>query len=506
MDNQFVLEMEDIHKSFYGIPVLKGVHFRVRPGEVHVLLGENGAGKSTLMKILSGVYRAERGIVKLNGKQIHIENPAHSLNMGIGMVYQELSVVPDLTVVENIWLGNLPQKSGFIDWKEARQKTRQIFDDMDITVDVNARTALYDLGIQQLIEIFRVVSKNGRIIILDEPTSSLTDIEIEKLFETIRRLKKQGVSFIYITHKLNEVFEIGDYVTVLRDGSTVGETMKISGDILENDLITMMVGRTIEEQRPKEYNITDEVILEVRNFSDGKNFFDVSFDLHRGEVLGVAGIVGSGRTDLANALFGLGRKSRQGTITLGNGRYFPKSPDLAIKKHIGLITKDRKSGLLLHMPVSVNITIAKKEGVVSCGFRRIRNELNESKKYIELLRIAVDNSSRRRTRDLSGGNQQKVALARWICNGTGIFIMNEPTRGVDVGARVEVYKFINQITRNGGAVIMISSDMPELLGMSDNIIAVKKGRIVAQMDARSCTQEQIFEKVAGTREPAAVIN
>jgi ABC-type sugar transport system ATPase subunit len=491
--------MEDIRKSFYGIYVLNNVNFSVLPGEVHVLLGENGAGKSTLMKILSGAYRADSGKIKLNGEYVYIDNPAHSLRMGIGMVYQELSVVPDMTVVENVLLGNLPKSGGFIKWKEAKQKTKKIFEDLNIDIDINARTAMYDLGIQQLIEIFRVVSKNVKILILDEPTSSLTDIEIEKLFETIRRLKKQGVSFVYITHKLNEVFEIGDHVTVLRDGSTVGETMKISREISENHLVAMMVGRTISEQRPKEINIGEEVVLDVKNLSDNKNFFDISFELHRGEVLGVAGIVGSGRTNLANALFGLSRIS-SGEIKLRQNDYAPKNPQGAIKEHFGLITKDRRNGLLLHMPISTNITISKKDGIIAYGFRRLKNEITEAKKYIDLLRIATDTPVRR-TRDLSGGNQQKVAVARWICNDTEIFIMNEPTRGVDVGARVEVYKYINQITRNGGAVIMISSDMPELLGMSDNIVVMKRGKIVAKMRTGECTQEMIFEKAAGSETP-----
>lgn len=493
---EYLLEMRNTKKSFYGIQVLNDVSFGVRPGEVHVLLGENGAGKSTLMKILSGVYKADGGDVLINGEPVEIKNPAHSIDLGIGMVYQELSVVPELTVVENIWLGNLPRKAGFIKWSEAKAKTQQIFDNLGVDININKRASTYDLGIQQLIEIFRVVFRDVKLVILDEPTSSLTDVETEKLFETIRKLKKEGVSFVYITHKLEEVFEIGDRITVLRDGSTIGETIESVADIQEDKIITMMVGRPIEEQHPKEHNMKDDVVLDVQDLTNNKNFFDISFQLHAGEILGVAGLVGSGRSALAKALFGL-EKVREGDITLHHEKYTSESPAKAIKNHMGLITKDRKDGLLLHMPISVNVSISKKDGIVKGGFRQIKNEIKEANKYIDILSIAA-NSPTRRVRDLSGGNQQKVAVARWLCNDTEIFLMDEPTRGVDVGSRVEIYNLMNEITRNGGAILMISSDMPELLGMADNIIVMRHGRITAKMNAQECTQERIFEKAAGS--------
>lgn len=496
-ETEYSLEMKDIVKSFYGVTVLRGVNFGVKPGEVHVLLGENGAGKSTLMKILSGVYKADSGDILLEGEKVVVKDPAHSLSLGIGMVYQELSLVPEVSVVENIWLGNLPAgKMRFIDWNSAKKKTKQIFNDLEVDIDVNRKTSLYDLGIQQLIEIFRVISKNVKIVILDEPTSSLTDVEVEKLFRTIRTLKKQGIAFVYITHKLEEVFEIGDRVTVLRDGSTIGNTIEDLKETTEDDLVRMMVGRTIDEQYPKAPAVTPEVMLEARGLSDGKNFFDVSFTLHRGEVLGVAGLVGSGRSNLARALFGL-RRLKSGEIVYKGNPYFPKNASTAIENRFGLITKDRKDGLLLHMPIRTNICISKKKGLVKGGFRLQAKEREEAEKYIGLLNIDTT-SSGKKVRDLSGGNQQKVAIARWICNGTELFIMDEPTRGVDVGARVEVYKLINEITGNGGAVLMISSDMPELLGMSDTIMVMKKGRITAMLESGECTQELILEKAAGS--------
>ena len=355
---EYILEMKDIVKSFYGVTVLRGVNFGVRPGEVHVLLGENGAGKSTLMKILSGVYKADSGDILIDGKKADVRDPAHSLALGIGMVYQELSLVPEVSVVENIWLGNLPAgKMKFIDWNGAKKRTKQIFDDLGVDIDVNRKTSSYDLGIQQLIEIFRVISKEVKIVILDEPTSSLTDVEVEKLFRTIRKLKKQGISFVYITHKLEEVFEIGDRVTVLRDGSTIGNTIETIEEATEDGLVRMMVGRTIDEQYPKISSVTPEVILEARGLSDGKNFFDASFTLHKGEVLGVAGLVGSGRSNLARALFGL-RRLTDGEITYRGERYAPKNPSRAIENRFGLITKDRKDGLLLHMPIRTIIRIS----------------------------------------------------------------------------------------------------------------------------------------------------
>lgn len=491
----YILEMKDIRKSFYGISVLGGVHFGVLPGEVHVLLGENGAGKSTLMKILSGVYQADGGEIVWEGNPVDIKNPTHSLDLGIGMVYQELSVVPSMSVVENIWLGNLPKKAGFIKWNRAKQKTRHIFEELQIPLDINASASSYDLGIQQLIEIFRVIQRNVKLVILDEPTSSLTDVETEKLFQTIRTLKARGVSFVYITHKLEEVFEIGDRVTVLRDGSSIGNTIENLQDVSQSQLVDMMIGRSIDDQHPKEYNMQEQVILEAQGIGDGNNFFEIDFKLHKGEVLGLAGLVGSGRSKLARALFGL-EKMQTGVMSLEGEPYSAKNPNAAIQKHIGLITKDRKDGLLLHMPISTNITISKKEGMVKNGFRLIKNEVEESNHYIEILKIDTT-SPNKKVRDLSGGNQQKVAVARWLCNGTKVFIMDEPTRGVDVGARVAIYQLINEITRNGGAVLMISSDMPELLGMSDTIMVMKNGRIHAAMDAKTCTQELIFEKAAG---------
>jgi ABC-type sugar transport system ATPase subunit len=489
--------MKNITKGFYGTIVLQDVNFGVKPGEVHVLLGENGAGKSTLMKILSGVYRPDGGEIYINGVRSEIREPSHSLKLGVGMVYQELSLAPNLSVLENIWLGNLPVKgSFFVDWKRAKADTEEVFAKLDISVDVTKQVSKYDLGLQQLVEIFRVISQEAKLIILDEPTSSLSEIEVRKLFETINLLRSQGISFVYITHKLDEVFEIGDRVTVLRDGHVIEETKDDMTALSKDDLIRMMVGRTLEEQYPKEVALTDELMLEVSDLSDGENFYDVSFDIKRGEVLGVAGLVGAGNSELAEAIFGL-RKIKKGRIRLNGKDYTPKDPVGAIAQNMGFLTKDRRNGLLQHMPLFINVGVAQKTEMSRFGFRLRRKEKSQARDYIE--RLKIDTTSENKiVRNLSGGNQQKVAVAKWICNGSTLFVMDDPTRGVDVGAKVEIYKIINELTAKGDAVLMISSDMPELLAIADTIMIMRKGRVSGILPTEECTQEIIFEKAAGS--------
>lgn len=497
MSSPYILEMKDINKSFYGTPVLRNVNFSVKRGEVHVLLGENGAGKSTLMKILSGVYKADSGQVVLDGEPVSIKSPDHSLSMGIGMVYQELSLVPYMSIAENVWLGHMPKnKLGFIKKKQLQNETKKMLEDLKIDVDINKNVSNYDLGVQQLCEIIRVISRDVKIVILDEPTSSLSTVEVEKLFETIRRLKKQGIAFIYITHKLDEVSQIGDCVTVLRDGSTIDHTLDDVKNISRDTLVTMMVGRPLEEQYPKVPAVQDEIMLSVSQLTDDKFFFDVSFDIKKGEVLGVAGLVGAGSSELAEAIFGL-RKIRKGHITYCSKPFVPKNPKKSIGKKMGFVTKDRKDGLALHMSIATNICMAKQKGFSKLGFRLRKEEKMATDKYIKMLSIKTE-SGRQKVRDLSGGNQQKVAIAKWNCSDTLLYIMDDPTRGVDVGAKVEVYHLINQITAQGASVMLISSDMPELLGISDRIMVMKKGRVTAIMDTGECTQELILEKAAGS--------
>lgn len=495
--SNYVLEMKNINKSFYGISVLKDVHFGVEQGEVHVLLGENGAGKSTLMKILSGLYKADSGQILLDGKPVTIKSPAHSLALGIGMVYQELSLIPHMNVVENIFIGHMPKnRLGFIDRRHAKREAAQALENIGLKLDVQKAVSGFDLGTQQLIEIARVISKNAKLIILDEPTSSLSTVEVEKLFSSIRLLKQEGVSFVYITHKLDEVAQIGDKVTVLRDGSTIGDTVGDVTHVTRDELVTKMVGRSLDEQYPKTPAVRAEVLLEVKHFSDNTRFHDISFNVRRGEVLGVAGLVGSGSSELAAALFGL-IKAKKGEIIYNGQQFIPKNPHRSIAKRIGFIPKDRRDGLALHMPISANVCMAKQNGLSICGFRLKKREAEVTGKYIDMLRIDTD-SGKKLVRDLSGGNQQKVAIAKWDCCETELFIMDDPTRGVDVGAKVEVYNLINKLVDKGVGVILISTDMPELLGMSDRIMIMKRGTVAAISDIRECSQQYILKLAAGS--------
>lgn len=494
--NESILQMKSINKSFYGNPVLSDVNLDVRKGEVHVLLGENGAGKSTLMKILSGSYALDAGQIFLNGENVIIKDPAHSQRLGIGMVYQELSLVPHMSVLENIKLGNFPtNRIGFVNWSQAKKEALHLLEELGLNIDIMKPVSNFDLGIQQLVEIIRVISQDAKIIILDEPTSSLTDTEVEMLFSSIGKLRADGISFIYITHKLDEVFRIGDRITVLRDGSTIGDTIENVANTTHDELVSKMVGRTLSEQYPRMRTAQDVTIFEAVQISDGKRFFDVSFSVKKGEVFGIAGLVGSGRTDLANAIYGLS-KLTHGEIFFNGMKFAPKNPADSIKHGIGLITKDRRDGLLLHMPIYTNICVTSDEQFSRLGFRNKKHEIHETNKFINLLRIDT-NSPVKKVRDLSGGNQQKVAIAKWNCADSLLYIMDDPTRGVDVGAKVEVYNLINNITSNGASVILISSDLPELFNIADRVMVMRKGRVATIMNIEDCSQEMIIEYAAG---------
>ncbi len=489
--------MHDIRKQFQGVHALNGVDFSVMKGEVHVLLGENGAGKSTLMKILSGVHQPDCGSIFWHDQEVNIKRPSDSLDLGIGMVYQELTLLKERSVFENIWIGRMPRigASPFIDWKRAENYVKRVFMELEIEIDVSKRVSEYDLGIQQLVEIIRATSRDARLVILDEPTSALTGSETEKLFSVINKLKSDGVSFIYITHKMSEVFNIGDRVTVLRDGSSVG-TVNTVEETNEDELVEMMVGRKLDEQYPKEYNVTEEIIFSVNDLSDNKHFYDINFDLRKGEVLGIAGLVGSGRTELLKAMFGL-EKIKKGSVNFGNTVLECKSPTYMINKKFGLVTKDRREGLFANMTILKNIIISSPATFSRGGIRNRKKELSIAGELAAELRLDKTADLEHNLSTLSGGNQQKIALAKWLCNETQVFFMDDPTRGVDVGAKVEVYKIINQITRNGGSVILVSSDMPELLGISDNILVMKKGCITGKFKTGNTSQEEIVRKAAG---------
>ena len=493
-----LLEMRDIDKRFGATHALNMVNLDIMPGEVHMLLGENGAGKSTLVKILAGSLQADNGKIFWQGNEVRFKKPQDAFDIGIGMVYQELALIDEMSVRENILLGNLPRygKTSFVNWGAAEAKAREVLAEVGLeNINTHRKLGSFNLGIRQLIEIAKTLSRRAKLIILDEPTSALTEAETERLFGIIRGLKAKGVSFIFITHKLDEAFSMGDRVTVFRDGKKIGDTQHMS-ETKEEELITKMVGRPITEFYPKECNATSDVILGVENFSDGKYFHNVNFELRAGEVLGIAGLVGSGATEVAEALYGL-YKHTNGKITYMGKQFTPSQPSESLKLGIGLLTKNRRSGLLLHLPIYQNVTLSNAIDFVKWKFfRKKKEEVAKAKFYADQLRIATP-SYKLKAGTLSGGNQQKVIISKLLCATCKLFIMDDPTRGIDIGAKVEVYKLINELTRAKCGIILISSEMPELIGMSDRIIVARDGTIVANMDIKDCTQEIIMERIAG---------
>lgn len=487
---QPVLRMEGIRKAFPGVVALDGVHLEVRKGEVHVLLGENGAGKSTLMKILGGALRKDEGMIVLGGTPVAMKDPRHAQDLGIAIIYQELHLVPHLSVGENILLGREPVgRSGLIDQTRLLREAQEVLDNLHTGLD--ARTPVRSLSIaqQQVVEIVRAISLNARLLVMDEPTSALTESEIRSLFGTIRRLKESGVSIIYISHRLEEIFEIGDRVTVLLDGRNVG-TYDLES-ITRPDLVRLMANREIKEHFPRARPPCGEEVLTVRNLGRPGVLHEISFSLRRGEILGVAGLLGSGRTELARAIFGLDRPVT-GEVWIKGAPAGRMTPARAIRSGMGFLTEDRKSeGLILKLSVKENIVLASLDRMSAMGVVRTGEEVAEATRFVDELRIRTPGIGQR-VMALSGGNQQKVLLSRWLCSRAEIFIFDEPTRGIDVGAKVEIYRLMNTLTEQGAGVLMISSDLPEVLGMSDRILVMRGGRVVAEIDAADATQEAVL--------------
>ncbi len=497
-----LLEMQNVKKSFGATTALKGVDFDLRQSEVHMLLGENGAGKSTLMRILAGSLRCDAGEILLDGTIVEIKTPAKADSLGIGMVYQELALVEQMSVLENVLINRFPRRKRlpFVNWKIAKQQAKEVLEKVGLgKIELKQRLSSLSLGVRQLIEIAKAISKDAKLIILDEPTSALNDTETKKLFEVIIGLKAHGVSFIFITHKLEEVFIIGDRVTVFRDGEKIEDTVSTT-DIEEDELIRRMVGRKIEDLYPKENNvISDEVLLEVRGLSDKKHFKNINFVLKKGEIVGMAGLIGSGRSEIAEAIFGL-RKSLSGEIIYKGSKHIPKSPKHSLSNAIGFTTKNRKSGLLLHFPIYRNVTLSNAVKFVKFKiFRRRKLEIKIANEYVNKLSIKTPNV-KYPTSSLSGGNQQKVVISKLLCADCDVYLMDDPTRGVDVGAKVEIYKLMNELTRKGCGILFISSEMPELLGMANRILVARQGELVADLGIEQYSQEIIMKKIAGGTE------
>lgn len=485
-----LLDMKQIIKSFNGVEVLHGIDFSLRAGTVHALMGENGAGKSTLMKVLAGVHKCDDGEIWLKGKKTEIQSPRHAQELGIAMIHQELSPVPEMTVAENIFLGREPRKGLFVDYKKMYTDTEKLLGEMKVRVSPRAKIGRLKVADQQLIEISKAISLNADIIVMDEPTSAITDQEVEILFKTIADLKKKGTGIIYISHKMDEIFRIADDITVLRDGTYVNSWE--AKDIDNNTLIKNMVGRELNEIFPKIKVPAKDVVMEVRHFTKENQFEDISFLVREGEILGIAGLIGAGRTELMNAIFGL-EKPDSGEVFFEGRKVEIRRPSDAIRHGIAYVTEDRKNeGLVLEMGVGQNITIASMKTLSSGMFIKRQEEKKTIDDQIRALRIKV-HSPRQLVGKLSGGNQQKVVLAKWMMKNPKLLILDEPTRGIDIGAKSEIYKLMGEFVEKGNSIIMISSEMPEAMGMSDRILVLSNGRLSGELSREEFAQEDIMK-------------
>lgn len=485
-----LVEMTGIRKSYYGIEVLHAVNFKLRPGSVHALVGENGAGKSTFVKIIAGVHGCDSGIIKINDKEVHIDSPSKARELGIAMIHQELSAVAEMSVAENIYLGREPVRMGFIDYKKLYKQTSELLNELNL--NINPRTKMKSLRVadQQMVEIAKAVSQNAQIVIMDEPTSAITDHEVESLFKMIRNMKQRGTGIIYISHKMDEIFQIADEISVLRDGANVNTWPADQVDA--ETIISSMVGRELKAQFPKIEVPIGEPVLKVTNLTLADQYEDISFELHKGEILGFVGLIGSGRTELMHTLFGLSRAD-SGSIYLNGKEVSFKSPQEAIKNGIVYVTEDRKGeGLVLPMGVHHNTTLASLKNFTNSGLLQNRKEAAAVDEQVNALNIKVNNT-RQAVKSLSGGNQQKVVLAKWMITDPKIIIFDEPTRGIDVGAKSEIYKIMCEYVSKGNAVIMVSSEMPEALGMSDRIIVLSNHKFSGEIKRSEFSQEAIVQ-------------
>ena len=494
-----ILEMKGITKHFPGVLALDKVDFNLRAGEVHVLLGENGAGKSTLIKILTGAFKPDGGTISLFGKPIHINNPLHARELGISAVYQEFNLVPYLDASKNIFLGREPTRGRPIKVLNKRlmyQKGAELL--AVLGAKLNMRIPVNKMGVaaQQIIEIAKALATDAKILVLDEPSAVLTEEEIERLFSLIRLLTARGVGIIYISHRLEELKQIADRVTVLRDGEYI-ETIEVAKDKIDIDrLIKLMVGRELKEQFPKEAVQAGEVLLEIKGLTRRGIIEHIDLTLREGEILGIAGLMGAGRTEVARAVFGADPIDG-GEIFVKNKRVRIKGPRDAIGKGIGLAPEDRKrDGLIQQLPVDSNINLASMDRICSGGVINKAKLFAASSKLMNSLRI-VTPSLKQKVVNLSGGNQQKVVLAKWLASEAKIMILDEPTRGIDVGAKVEVYQLMNELVRHGVGIIMISSELPELLAMSDRILVMHEGRITGELSRAEASQEKILRLASG---------
>jgi ribose transport system ATP-binding protein len=495
--NGAFLRMEGISKSYPGVQALKEVNFEVARGEIHALVGENGAGKSTLMKILTGAQPQDEGQIILRGQPVNITSPSAAQSLGISMIHQELSLIPYLTVGQNIFLGREPgaRMAGFIGWTTLYKQAQRLLDRLNVTVDARAEVQGLSIAQQQMVEVAKALSFEADLIAMDEPTSALTERETEVLFEVMHSLKAQGVSLIFISHRLEEIFQITDRITVLRDGQFIGTAPVAELD--KNRVVQMMVGRKfVGEMYPEPHVPQQEVVLEATGLQDGKELRGVSLKLRRGEILGVAGLVGAGRTALAETLFGI-RPATAGDIQLEDRPVKLNSSGDAIRLGMGFVPEDRKlQGLFLNMAVHKNIVISAMNLVTNWSFVNTGKVDRLATEFVEKLGIRTP-GLRQRVRNLSGGNQQKVIIARWLTLKPKVLILDEPTRGIDVGAKAEIHRLMSQLAQEGVGTLMISSELPEVLGVSDRILVMREGQVTAEFSRDEATQDGIMYAATG---------
>ena len=494
MENlKYVLEMENISKEFPGVKALDNVQLKLKPGTVHALMGENGAGKSTLMKCLFGIYEKNSGKILLDGVEVNFKSTKEALENGVSMVHQELNQVLQRNVLDNIWLGRYPMKGFFVDEKKMYNDTINIFKDLDIKVDPRKKVADLPIAERQMIEIAKAVSYKSKVIVMDEPTSSLTEKEVDHLFKIIKKLKESGVGIIYISHKMEEIKMISDEITILRDGKWIStnDVSKISTE----QIISMMVGRDLTERFPKKDNTAKEMILEVKNLTalNQPSIQDVSFELYKGEILGIAGLVGSKRTEIVETIFGI-RPKEHGEIILNGKTVKNKSPEDAIKNGFALVTEERRStGIFSMLDIAFNSVISNLDRYKN-KFRLLKNKdiERDTKWIVDSMRVKTPSYSTK-IGSLSGGNQQKVIIGRWLLTEPEVLMLDEPTRGIDVLAKYEIYQLMIDLAKKDKGIIMISSEMPELLGVTDRILVMSNGRVAGIVKTSETNQEEIME-------------
>ncbi len=497
--SEVILEMKNIDKRFSGVHALKSVSMELKKGEVHALMGENGAGKSTLMKVLCGIHKRDGGEITLFGEPVEFNNIKDSQEAGISIIHQELNMMNHLTVAQNIYIGREPMINGvYIDDKKMERDAKELFDRIGVRIDPSAILGTLTVGKQQMVEIAKAVSRNSKILILDEPTAALTQVEVEELFKIMNDLRDKGIGMIYISHRMDEINRISDRITVMRDGEYVGTL--ITKDTTKDEIVKMMVGRVIYGDKKEQSNVADdaEVVLEVRNLNRGREIRDVSFKLKKGEILGFSGLMGSGRTEVARAIYGADEFDN-GEIYINGEKVKIKSPEEAVKRGICYLSEDRKRyGLLLDKSVAENSVLSSLNDYISMGWINDAKIEKDAIRENDKLKTKTP-SIRQLTRNLSGGNQQKVIIARWLLKNSDIFIFDEPTRGIDIGAKSEMYTLMEELASQGKSVIMISSELSEVQRLSDRVVVMCEGRITGELDIKDATQEEIM-KYATMRE------